>query len=139
MEDIVVKVPIVATLIAASLAAATPAQSQVSVSVNIGQPPPVIVAQPVLVPVQASPVYYAPSYGTDVFFYSGRYYTVRDDRWFYATTINTPWVAIAVGKVPQQILAVPVTYYRVPPGHLKHARGAGGGHCPPGQAKKGRC
>jgi len=91
----VVKAPFVATLIAASLAAATPAQSQVSVSVNIGSPPPVIVAQPVLVPVQASPVYYAPSYGTDVFFYDGRYYTVRDDHWFYAARVNTPWMAIA--------------------------------------------
>ena len=134
-----VKVPIVATLIATSLAVAVPAQSQVSVSVNIGQPPPVIVARPVLVPVQASPVYYAPSYGADLFFYDGRYYTVRDDQWFYSARVNTPWVAIAVGKVPQHILAIPVTYYRVPPGHLKHGHKRGGGHCPPGQAKKGRC
>jgi hypothetical protein len=136
VEDTVVKVQIAATLIVSTLALASPARSQVSVAVNIGQPPPVIVAQPVLVPVQASPVYYAPSYGSDVFFYDGHYYTVRDDRWFYAARVNTPWVAIAVGKVPRQILAVPVAYYRVPPGHLKRSRG---GHCPPGQAKKGRC
>ena len=131
-----IKVPIVAMLVAAGVATAAPARSQVSVAVNIGQPPPVIVAQPVLVPVQASPVYYAPSYGADLFFYEGRYYTVRDDRWFYSARLNSPWVAITVGKVPRQILAVPVAYYHVPPGHLKHARG---GHCPPGQAKKGRC
>ncbi|HET9358532.1 MAG TPA: hypothetical protein VFO58_02225 [Vicinamibacterales bacterium] len=131
-----VKVPIVAMLIAASLAVPAPAQSQVSVQVSIGQPPPVIVAQPVLVPVQASPVYYAPSYGADLFFHDGRYYTVRDDQWFYAARLNAPWVAITVGRVPQQILAIPVTYYRVPPGHLKHK---GAAHCPPGQAKKGRC
>ena len=138
VEDTVSKLPIVAVLVVASLATAAPARSQVNVSVNIGQPPPVIVAQPVLVPVQASPVYYAPSYGGgDLFFYGGRYYTVRDDRWFYSTQLNTPWVSIAIGKVPQHILAIPVTYYRVPPGHLKHARG--GKHCPPGQAKKGRC
>jgi hypothetical protein len=68
----VVKVPIVAMLIAAGTALPAPARSQVSVNVNIGQPPPVIVAQPVLVPVQASPVYYAPSYGPDLFFYDGR-------------------------------------------------------------------
>jgi len=132
----VVKVPIVAMLIAASLAVPAPAQSQVSVQVNIGQPPPVIVAKPVLMAVSNSPVYFAPSYGSDLFFYDGRYYTVRDDQWFYAARVNTPWVAIAIGKVPQQIIAVPVAYYRVPPGHLKHM---GGGHCPPGQAKKGRC
>lgn len=130
-----VKVPIVAMLVAAGMALPAPARSQVSVNVNIGQPPPVIVAQPVLVPVQASPVYYAPSYGPDLFFYDGRYYTVRDDQWFYSARLNTPWVAIGVGKVPRQVLAVPVAYYRVPPGHAKH----GGGHCPPGQAKKGRC
>ena len=135
LEEQVAKVPIVAMLIAAGMALPAPAQSQVSVQVNIGQPPPVVVAQPVLVPVQASPVYYAPSYGPDLFFYDGRYYTVRNDQWFYAARLNTPWVAIAIGKVPQHILAVPVAYYRVPPGHLKHK----GGHCPPGQAKKGRC
>ena len=130
-----VKVSIAAMVVAASIAVPAPAQSQVSVAVSIGQPPPVLVAQPVLVPVQASPVMYAPSYGTDVFFYDGRYYTVRNDQWFYATRVNTPWVSVAIGKVPQAILAVPVTYYRVPPGH---ARGRGA-HCPPGQAKKGRC
>src|SRR5262245_30215317 len=104
----VVKVPIVAILIAAGTALPAPARSQVSVNVNIGQPPPVIVAQPVLVPVQASPVYYAPSYGPDLFFYDGRYYTVRDDQWFYAARLNTPWVAIAFGKVQQTIFAVHV-------------------------------
>jgi hypothetical protein len=132
-RNAVVKGSIVAMLIAASLAVPAPAQSQVSVAVNIGQPPPVLVAQPVLVPVQASPVMYAPKYGADVFFYDGRYYTVRDDQWFYATRVNTPWISVAIGKVPRAVLAVPVTYYRVPPGH---ARGV---HCPPGQAKKGRC
>ena len=136
VEETVIKVSIVAMLVAAGLALPAPALSQVSVNVNIGSPPPVVVAQPVLVPVQASPVYYAPSHGADLFFYDGRYYTVRDDHWFYAARVNSPWVAITVGKVPRQILAVPVAYYRVPPGHLKHK---GGGHCPPGQAKKGRC
>ncbi len=130
-----VKVPIVVLLVAACAALPAPVRGQVSVNINIGQPPPVIVAQPVLVPVQASPVYYAPSYGSDLFFYDGRYYTVRDDQWFYAARLNTPWVSIAIGKVPRQILAVPVTYYRVHPKHTKHR----GGHCPPGQAKKGRC
>jgi hypothetical protein len=102
----VVRVSIVAMVIAASLAAPAPAHSQVSVQVNIGQPPPVLVAQPVLVPVQASPVYYA-QHGADVFFYDGRYYTVHNDQWFYATRVNTPWVSVAIGKVPRAVLAVP--------------------------------
>ena len=128
-----VKVPIVAILIAASVALPASARGQVSVQVNIGQPA-VLVERPVLVPVSASPVYFAPSYGSDLFFYDGRYYTVRDDRWYSAPRHNAPWVAITIGKVPRAILAVPVAYYRVPPGHLKQM-----GHCPPGQAKKGRC
>ena len=52
-----VKVPIVAMLIAASLAVPVPARSQVNVQVNIGQPPPVIVARPAMVAVPASQVY----------------------------------------------------------------------------------
>jgi hypothetical protein len=136
VEDAVVKVPIVAMLVAAGLMLPATARSQVSVNVNIGQPPPVVVARPVMVPVTNSPVYFSPSYGSDLFFYDGRYYTVRDDQWFYAARVNSPWVAISIGRVPQQIIAVPVAYYRVPPGHLK---GKGPGHCPPGQAKKGRC
>lgn len=134
------KVPIVAALlVATSVAMPAPARSQVNVQVNIGQPPPVVVARPVLVPVQASPVYYAPSHGSDLFFYDGRYYTHHHDQWFYASRINSPWVAITIGKVPQHILMVPVGYYRVPPGHLKVKGGRGPAHCPPGQAKKGRC
>jgi len=99
----VVKVPIVAMLVAAGLMLPATARSQVSVNVNIGQPPPVVVAQPVLVPVQASPVYFAPSYGADLFFYDGRYYTVRDDQWFYSARVNSPWVAISIGKVPSRL------------------------------------
>ena len=128
------RVPIVTMLIAASLSLPAPARSQVSVQVNIGQPPPVLVAQPVLVPVQASPVMYAPDYGGTLFFYEGRYYTHHHDHWFYSQRRNAPWIAVAIGKVPKAVLAVPVTYYHVPPGHAR-----GRGHCPPGQAKKGRC
>src|SRR5688500_14830948 len=90
VEDTVVKVPIVAILVAACVATGARAQSQVHVSVNILQPPPLVGARPVLVPVQVSPVYYAPSHGSDLFFYVGRYYTVRDVRLYYATRVNTP-------------------------------------------------
>lgn len=128
-----VRVSFVTMLIAATLTVPASA-ADVRVQVNIGQPPPVLVAQPVLVPVQASPVMYAPSSGVDIFFYDGRYYTVRDDHWFYTSKRNAPWVAITIGRVPQPVLAIPVTYYRVPPGHLKQGK-----FCPPGQAKKGRC
>jgi len=130
----VVKLPVVAMFVAASVAIPAAARSQVSVAVNIGQPPPVV-AQPVLVPVSNSQVYFVPSYESDLFVYDKHYYTVRNDQWFYAANVKSPWIAITIGKVPRQILAVPVAYYKVPPGHLK----GGPPHCPPGQAKKGRC
>src|ERR1044072_3417835 len=80
----VLKLPIVAMLVAAGLMLPATARSQVNVNVSIGQPPPVVVARPVMVPVTNSPVYFSPSYGSDLFLYDGRYYTVRDDQWFYA-------------------------------------------------------
>src|SRR5689334_11174210 len=102
----VVKVPIVAMLIPVGVPLPVSACSHVTFQVDIGHPPPAVVAQPVLVPELASPVYYAPSSGPDLFFYDGRFYPVGDDQWFYAARINTPWVAIAIGKVPRHILAV---------------------------------
>jgi len=71
------------------------------------QPPPVLVAQPVLVPVRASPVLYAPSSAADLFFYDGRYYTS-------ATTSGSTrrsaarWLAISIGRVSQQVAATAI-------------------------------
>ena len=121
----------VATAFALSLVAA-PARSEVHVSVNIGNPPPLVVAPPPLVVVPNSPVYYAPEYDYNLFFYGGRYYTQFNGAWFWAPRVGAGWVAVS--SVPRPLLAVPVEYYRVKPG-----RGRGPGHCPPGQAKKGRC
>jgi hypothetical protein len=126
------KVMIVAAAMIVSLTVAAPARSQVSVSVNIGHPPPLVVAPPPLVVVPNSPVYYAPDYEYNLFFYRGRYYTQFNGGWFFAPKIGAGWVAVS--EVPPPLRAVPVEYYRVKPGH-----GRGPGHCPPGQAKKGRC
>ncbi len=125
------KLLIVATAIVASLAFAAPARSEVHVSVNIGTPPPAfVVAPPPLVVVPNSPVYYAPGYDYSLFFYGGRYYTEINGAWFYAPRVGAAWVAVR--EVPRPLLAVPVEY------HHGHERGRGY-HCPPGQAKKGRC
>jgi hypothetical protein len=43
----------------------------------------------------------------DVFFYDGRYYTVHDDQWFYATRVNTPWISVAIGNVPRSSRGTP--------------------------------
>ena len=121
------KLLVIGAAIAVNLVAAAPAQSQVHVSVNIGTPPAFVAAPPPLVVVPGSPVYYAPGYDYELFFYGGRYYTQFDGAWFWAPRPGARWVAVSA--VPRPLLAVPVEY------HGKH----GHGHCPPGQAKKGRC
>jgi hypothetical protein len=78
-------------------------------------------------------VFYAPGASINFFAYGGRYYTFHEGAWFVATTYGSPWVTIAPAKVPRPVLAVPVAYYRVPPGHAKKHG------CPPGLAKQGRC
>jgi len=124
----VYKLLVAAGAIVVSLAFASPARSEVHVSVNIGAPPAFVAAPPPLIVVPGSPVYYAPEYDYELFFYGGRYYTQVNGAWFWAARPGARWVAVST--VPRPLLAVPAKYH-----HGKH----GGGHCPPGQAKKGRC
>jgi len=132
------------SLMAASPAAADSVRIGVSVPVPAPptvvitppRPPAVVVAPPQLVVVPGSPVFYAPGASMNFFAYGGRHYTFHEGAWFVATKHGSPWVAIAPAKVPQPVLAVPVAYYKVPPGHAKKM---GRGGCPPGLAKQGRC
>jgi len=131
-----------------SLMAASPVAAdgvRIGISVPVPAPPTVVitpprrpvvvVAPPQLVVVPGSPVFYAPGARVNFFAYAGRYYTFHEGAWFVATTHGSPWVTIAPAKVPRPVLAVPVAYYKIPPGHAKKL-----GHgCPPGLAKQGRC
>ena len=118
-----------------------------NVEVNIGTPPPAVVMAPppvapvVVVPprvitppqvvaVPSSSVFYAPQANFNLFVYSGRYYSFHGGTWFQATTHNGPWVIMAQERVPRAVLAVPVAYYKIPPGHAKkhHAYAEGKGH-----------
>ena len=108
-----------------------------SVNVSIAPPPPIVlVAPPPLVVVPAVPaVSYAPSAQVDLFFFDQRWYYPHGGHWYVGPSHKGPWTVVAVGKLPHAIVAVPVRYYKVPPGHLKKV-GNGG---PPGHAKgKGR-
>ncbi|MBI3454883.1 MAG: hypothetical protein HY002_03720 [Candidatus Rokubacteria bacterium] len=113
---------------AAGLLGATPAQADsLSIGINIGSPPPpppvVVATPPQLVVIPGTPVYYAPGLNVNFFFHKGRYYTFHESAWFVAAAYNGPWTFVAVEHVPQPILAVPVRYYKVPPGHWKkHGR-----------------
>ena len=109
----------------------------VSVNVNIGPPPPIVLAAPPpLIIVPGVPVVsYAPSIEVDLFFFDKRWYYPHGSYWYVGPTYKGPWAFVAVGKLPRSIVAVPVRYYKVPPGHLKKLDGGG----PPGHAKgKGR-
>lgn len=125
---------------------------EVNVGINIGvpvPPPPRIIlpAPPRVVVVPNSPVSYAPSVEFNLFVYGGRYYTFQDGAWFYASSHRGPWTFVPVERVPRPVIGVPVTYYKIPPGHAKNVERRAAvpagppseGWCPPGQAKKGRC
>lgn len=129
--------------------AATAGQVNVGVHIGVPAPPPppaiVLPAPPRVVVVPNSPVSYAPSVDFNLFVYGGRYYTFHDGSWFYASRHSGPWTFIATERVPRPVIGVPVTYYKVPPGHAKKMAKAPGGPpgpahgCPPGLAKQGRC
>ena len=113
---------------------ATAATAAADVTINIAPPPPLIVAAPPrLVVVPGTPVYYAPAASINLFAYQGRYYTLYGDRWFVATGPGHPWVYVPVKRVPARVRAVPVAYYKIPPGHAKKMGGPhpGKGHEPP--------
>jgi hypothetical protein len=133
-----------ATLVVAVVTlAALAAEAQVSVNINIAPPPVIFAHPPRVVVVPKTPVYYVPDTSYNVFVHEGRYYSFHDGGWFLATSYGGPWAFVPVERVPRPVLAVPVKYYKVPPGHAKHGdghgKGKGGGHCPPGHAKQGRC
>jgi hypothetical protein len=96
-------------------------RAEVAVNINIGPPPPIVVsAPPPLVVVPAVPaVQYVPSLSVDLFFYSGHYYYWQGGHWFVGPSYRGPWTYVVVERLPRPILAVPVHYYKVPPGHAK--------------------
>src|SRR5437667_10199884 len=110
-------------VLAAGLLAEPARATDVHIGINIGTlppPPPVVVeAPPPLVVVPRTPVYYAPALPYNYFYYGGLYYTLHEDHWFYAASFNGPWSFVTIEHVPRPILAVPVPYYTVHPGHRK--------------------
>src|SRR6266550_1748673 len=61
----------------------------------IRRPPRIVLpAPPPVVVVPNTTVSYAPGVDFNLFVYGGRYYTVHDGAWFYATRHSGPWVFI---------------------------------------------
>ena len=138
---------VIATL--AQVAVSAGALSAGDVNVSVGWPPPVILKQPAVVAVPETKVYRAPSLEFNVFVFGGKYYSLHNDRWYVTAKVGAPWTPLIVEHVPTEVRAVPVKYYKIPPGHAKNSgyasrtkdddgpgRGKG---CPPGLAKQGRC
>ena len=109
--------------LAAGVLAAPARGADVHIGINIGVPPPpppvAVEAPPPLVVVPRTPVYYAPELPYNYFYYGGLYYTFHDGNWFHAASYAGPWTFVAIERLPRPILAVPVTYYKVKPGHWK--------------------
>ena len=95
---------------------------EVNVGINIGVPAPpriVLPAPPPVVVVPNTPVSYVPSVNFNLFVYGGQYYAFHDGSWFYAKSHSGPWVFVAPERVPRPVVAVPATYYKIPPGNAK--------------------
>jgi hypothetical protein len=105
--------------------------SDVKINIGLGVPPLVLTAPPQLVVVPGTPVYYAPDVQANLFVYKARYYTVTNGVWSMAPAYNGPWAVIQIGQVPAPVVAVPVEYYKIPPGQLKK-------HGPPPWAGQGQ-
>jgi hypothetical protein len=120
----------------AGLAAAAGARVGVSIGVT---PPPIVLAPPPLVIVPGTQVHHVPSASFNLFVHGGRYYSFHNGAWFVAVGHRAPWTPIAIAALPTAVRAVPVTHYKVPPGHVRKQAAYEGSWCPPGQAKKGRC
>jgi len=77
------------------------AETQVHVNVNIGAPPPVIVqAAPTMVFLAEPGVYAAVGVPYDIFFFSGRYYYVRGNDWFWGAGYGGPWTYVEYRTLP---------------------------------------
>jgi hypothetical protein len=85
----------------------------VSIGINIP-------AYPDLVPIPGYPVYYAPSLGTNLFFYDGLYWVLVGDDWYYSSWYDGPWYLAQPELVPDFILRIPILYYRSPPAYFLH-------------------
>jgi hypothetical protein len=130
MPRILPRVLRLAAVAAMLFSGASATASDVRVHIGLGVPPLVLTAPPHLVVVPGTPVHYAPDVSANLLFYKGRYYTVAKGVWSVAPAYGGPWAVIQIGQVPAPVVAVPVEYYKIPPGQLKK-------HGPPPWAGQG--
>jgi len=102
---------LIIALLAVVLVAPSEAQVQIDIGIHLPAPP-----QLVVVP-EVRAVQYVPTAPANLFFYDGQYWAYVNGGWHVSARFNGPWIVISPVFVPRPILLVPVSYYRVPPGH----------------------
>lgn len=99
----------------------------IGIGVPVPPPPPLLIPDPpMVVLIPSTPVYYAPDYGIELFFYSGRWWRKHNGNWFRGTNYNGPWVHMTPPKIPTVLVKLPPDYHkissrqrRIPYGQLK--------------------
>lgn len=101
-----------------SLGGAKEAAAQVRVDVNIGPPPPyVMAAPPAMVVIPGTYVYAVADPNADILFYNGFWFRPHEGHWFRARSYNGPWAHLAPRQVPQVLIQLPPDYRRIPSGY----------------------
>lgn len=106
------------------------AETQIGVSINLGNapPPPVVVVrqEPHVVFIPSSSVYVVNDsrWDYDTFRYGVYWYAYRGNYWYRARTWRGPYAVVAANRVPRAIINVPARNWK----HHPHGM-------PPGQAK----
>jgi hypothetical protein len=96
------------------------AEVNVSIGINFGPPPPVVIAEPPpVVVVPGTYVYFVPTVEVGIFFYHGYWYRPYEGRWYRAGGYNGPWVYTEPAHVPVALVHLPPDYRHVPPGHQR--------------------
>jgi hypothetical protein len=100
-------------LVVLASVATTEAQVHVDIGIHLPAPP-----QLVVVP-EVRAVQWVPTAPANLFFYERQYWAFVNGAWHVSRGHNGPWIVVAPTVVPRPVLLVPVSYYRVPPGHWK--------------------
>ncbi len=136
----IVGLPLLALAAGLAVALAAPAAvragTSLDISLHVGNPPPppayVFEAEPRVVLIPQTRVYYVPGPSFDLFRY-GRYWYINNGGWWYRSYhYRGPFAYIAYERVPVTVLRVPAKYHRHPlggpPGQTGMHPGRGNGH-----------